>query len=149
MVMRLYLIPLTCQRSLSVLFSTMNGWTAADIRTALRGMRFIQYAKIIGIVDVYSAMISNRVYQNKRDLLSVLKELNRLSFSTLDPQFTHSFIKHMMPNFIGKRAELTTGEIGLIVMTHPTELFHPLIQIENDFIDMTVNRQYEIKHIYI
>lgn len=115
----------------------------------LTGESIHPISKIIAVVDIYSAMISERVYQEKRDLLYVLKELYRLSFNELDPLTTHTFIKHMMPNFIGKRIELVTGETGMIVMTHPTEFFHPLIQIDDRFIDMTAEREYEIKHVYL
>ncbi|MFX3631908.1 MAG: HD-GYP domain-containing protein [Candidatus Pristimantibacillus sp.] len=106
-------------------------------------------SKIISVVDIYSAMISERVYQEKRDLLFVLKELYKLSFRELDANTTHTFIKHMIPNFIGKKALLESGEIGVIVMTHPTEFFRPLIQIDDRFIDLTVEREYEILEIYI
>lgn len=106
-------------------------------------------SKIISVVDIYSAMISERVYQEKRDLLFVLKELYKLSFRELDANTAHTFIKHMIPNFIGKKALLESGEIGVIVMTHPTEFFRPLIQIEDRFIDMTVEREYEILEFYI
>lgn len=106
-------------------------------------------SKIIAVVDIYSAMISKRVYQKQRDLLVVLKELYQLSFNELDPFTTHTFIKHMIPNFIGKRVELVNGEIGIIVLTHPTEFFHPLIQIGDHFIDMSIKRELEIKHIHL
>jgi putative nucleotidyltransferase with HDIG domain len=106
-------------------------------------------SKIVAVADVYSAMISDRVYQEKRDLLYVLRELYRMSFAELDPTIAHTFIRHMIPNFIGKRVELESGDIGTIVMTHPTEFFRPLIQIDNEFIDLTVERTHEIREVYM
>lgn len=115
----------------------------------LTGDKIHPVSKIIAVVDIYSAMISQRVYQQKRDLLFVLKELYKLSFKELDPFTTHTFIKHMMPNFIGKRVELVSGESGIIVMTHPTEFFRPLIQIGESFIDMATDRDYEIHQVFL
>lgn len=115
----------------------------------LTGDEIHPISKIIAVVDIYSAMISQRVYQQKRDLLFVLKELYRLSFKELDPFTTQTFIKHMIPNFIGKRVELVSGETGIIIMTHPTEFFRPLIQIDAQFIDMSIEREYEIKHVHL
>lgn len=106
------------------------------------------FGKIIAIADIYSAMISSRVYQKERDLLFVLKELYRLSFTELDPVITHSFIAHMIPNFIGKRINLNDGRTGTIVMTHPTEYFSPLIQVDSEFIDLTQVRSLDITHVY-
>lgn len=106
-------------------------------------------SKIIAVADVYSAMISSRVYQKKRDLLYVLKELHRMSFSELDAHTTHTFIKHMIPNFIGKQVELENGEVGTIIMTHATEFFCPLIRIDDRFVDLSIERQLQIMHVYM
>ncbi|WP_372662060.1 HD-GYP domain-containing protein [Cohnella sp.] len=106
-------------------------------------------AKLVAVADVYSAMISTRVYREKRDLLYVLKELYELSFTELDPDITHTFIRHLVPNFIGKKVELTTGDRGNIIMTNPTDFFRPLIQIGEQFIDLSSKRNYEIKQIFM
>jgi putative nucleotidyltransferase with HDIG domain len=106
-------------------------------------------ARIVAVVDVYSAMISMRVYREKRDLLHVLREIYRMSFKELDAKTAHTFIKHMIPNFIGKRAELDNGQTGIIIMTHPTEFFRPLVQIDDRFVDLTVERDIEVKEIIL
>jgi putative nucleotidyltransferase with HDIG domain len=115
----------------------------------ITGEQMHPFSKIVAVSDVYSAMISSRVYQEKRDLLFVLKELYRMSFSELDPVTTHTFIKHMIPNFIGKRVELTSGQSGTIVMTHPSEFFRPLVQIDHNFIDLSVDRSLEVKQVFM
>lgn len=115
----------------------------------INGEQIHPVAKIVAVADVYSAMISSRVYQEKRDLLYVLKELYRMSFNELDPFTTHTFIKHMIPNFIGKQVELQSGETGIIIMTHPSEFFRPLIQINGEFIDLSLERSLEVKHVYM
>ncbi|RAP75480.1 HD-GYP domain-containing protein [Paenibacillus montanisoli] len=106
-------------------------------------------SKIVAVADVYSAMISARVYQKKRDLLFVLKELYRMSYNELDAFTTHTFIKHMIPNFIGKQVELESGEIGTIIMTHPSEFFRPLIRVNDRFIDLTAERSLEVKQVIL
>lgn len=116
---------------------------------ALQDDEIHPYARIVAVVDIYSAMISARVYQKERDLLYVLRELYRLSFTELDPVTTHAFIRHMIPNFIGKNVLLNNEEMGIIIMTHPTEFFRPLVQIGEDFIDMSIDRDYEIKQVFL
>jgi putative nucleotidyltransferase with HDIG domain len=106
-------------------------------------------ARIVAVADVYSAMISTRVYSDKRDLLHVLKELHELSFQELDPEITHTFIRHMVPNFIGKKVELSDGQTGHIVMTHPTDFFRPLVQVGDQFIDLSVQRNLEINQVFM
>jgi putative nucleotidyltransferase with HDIG domain len=113
----------------------------------LAGNEIHAISRIVAVADVYSAMISSRVYSEKRDLLLVLRELHQLSFRELDPEVTHTFIKHMIPNFIGKKVELSNGELGSIVMTNATDFFRPLIKIDDRFIDLSAEREYEIKQI--
>lgn len=111
------------------------------------GERIHPYAKICAIADIYSAMISTRVYREKRDLLNVLRELHQLSFSELDPHITLTFIRHMVPNFIGKKAVLKSGEVGEIIMTNQNDLFRPLIRIGDKFIDLSRARELEVYEI--
>jgi putative nucleotidyltransferase with HDIG domain len=107
------------------------------------------YAKIVAVADVYSAMICNRIYQHKRDLLVVLRELHRMSFGELDPKATQVFIKNMIPNFIGKRAELSDGRVGTIIMTNPTDFFRPLVQVDDEFIDLSHEHSLDITSITV
>lgn len=107
------------------------------------------YAKIVAVADVYTAMISNRVYQTKQELLTVLKELNSLSFSQLSPEPTQALISHLLPNFIGKRVLLSTGKSGIIIMTNPTDFFRPLIQTDTDFIDLARKPEIIIQKVFL
>lgn len=102
-------------------------------------------SKIVAVADIYSAMISSRVYREKQDLFVVLKEMHDLSFGELDPTITQTFIRRMIPNFIGKKAELSDGRIGEIVMNHSTDFFSPLINVGGEFIDLAKSTL-EIRH---
>jgi len=115
----------------------------------LSGEQIHPMARIVAVADVYSAMISSRVYSEKKDLLFVLRELYELSFKELDPDATHTFIRHMLPNFIGKRVELSNGDFGTIVMTNPTDFFRPLVQVEEQFLDLAVARDLSILHVHM
>jgi len=115
----------------------------------LKGDDIHPVSRIVAVADTYSAMISSRIYQSKRDLMYVLKELYKESFSHLDPYVAHTFIRHMLPNFIGKKVELSGGLSGTIVMNHPTDFFRPLIRTEDGFIDLSTTPQFEINHVYV
>jgi putative nucleotidyltransferase with HDIG domain len=106
-------------------------------------------SKIVAVADIYSAMISTRVYQKERDMLHVLKELHRVSFTEIDPQICIIFIKNMLPHFIGKKVSLSNGEVGNIVMTNPTDFFRPLVQINKQFIDLSHHHEIDIDKIYM
>ncbi len=106
-------------------------------------------AKIVAIADIYSAMITTRVYQKKRDLFSVLKEIHSISFTGLDAQITQRFIENMLPSFLGKKALFSNGQVGIIIRINPFDYFHPLVQIGTDFVDLSNQNFLEIEEIYI
>jgi HD-GYP domain-containing protein (c-di-GMP phosphodiesterase class II) len=107
------------------------------------------YAQIAAVADVYSAMTSPRVYQSKQELISVLRELHNLSFGKLNGKPVHAFIQHLMPNFIGKRVLLDTGDMGVIIMNNPVDVFRPLVQIEGKVLDLSRERHVSIVDIYM
>lgn len=106
------------------------------------------WSAIIAVADVYSAMTSNRVYQDKQELINVLKELHRLSFGQLAPEPTHTFIRNMLPYFINKKVRLTNGEYGYIVMNHPTDFFRPLVRVSDRFVDLSTERELDIEEVF-
>jgi len=104
-------------------------------------------ARVLAVADVCSAMISTRTYRERRDLLHVLRELHRLSFNELDPTVVHTFIRRLLPFFVGKTAVLSNGESGVIVMTNPTDFFRPLIRCGETFIDVSRQQGVEVVDI--
>ncbi|RUT29505.1 HD-GYP domain-containing protein [Paenibacillus zeisoli] len=117
-----------------------NGLTSSEIHP---------FAKITAIADVYSAMTSNRVYQNKQELITVLHELYRLSFGKFSAEPTQAFIRHMLPNFIGKRVRLSSGELGSIVMTNPSDFFRPLVKTDTRFADLSREMNIDIQEVFM
>jgi hypothetical protein len=54
-----------------------------------------------------------------------------------------------MPNFIGKRVLLSTGDMGVIVMNNPLDVFRPLVQSEGIFLDLSRERKIAVVEIYM
>jgi putative nucleotidyltransferase with HDIG domain len=104
-------------------------------------------SKIVAVADVYSAMISDRVYQKKRDLFNVLQELDRMSYDELDPLVVQTFIKNMANLFVGKRAVLNSGDTATVVMVNHTDLFRPLVYVDRRFVNLAKERDLNIEKI--
>lgn len=117
-----------------------SGLTKSDIHP---------YAQIAAVADIYSAMTSKRVYQSKQELISVLREINNLSFGKLNAKTVQAFIQHLMPNFIGKRVLLNTGDIGVIIMNNLVDIFRPLVKVDGMFVDLSRERNVAIVEIYM
>lgn len=55
----------------------------------------------------------------------------------------------MIPNFIGKRVLLSSGETGYIVLTHPSDMFKPLVQVDDHFVNLTDHPELVIEEVYV
>ncbi|MDU5946176.1 MAG: HD family phosphohydrolase, partial [Paenibacillus macerans] len=62
---------------------------------------------------------------------------------------TQALIRHLLPNFIGKKVLLSTGEVGSIVMTNQTDFFRPLVQTDARFVDLSKERETIIEDVYL
>lgn len=107
------------------------------------------YAQIAAVADIYSAMTTHRIYQSKQELISVLREINTLSFGKLNGKPVQAFIHHLMPNFINKRVLLSTGDMGVIIMNNPLDVFRPLVQSDGKFLDLSRERKIAVVEIYM
>ncbi len=107
------------------------------------------YARITAVADTYSAMTSKRVYQSKKEQLTTLQELYKLSFGQLSGEAVQALIRHLIPNFIGKKVLLTTGETGHIVMTNHSDFFRPLVKTETRFADLSKEPETAIQEVFM
>lgn len=104
------------------------------------------FAMIVAIADVYDAMTSDRVYRPRIcpfDVVKILEDGNdKYSANFLIPlleQITEVYINHTV--------RLSNDAIGRIVMINRNELSKPVIQVKNDFVDLTRLRKIKIEEI--
>lgn len=105
------------------------------------------FSRIVAVADVFHAMSSNRVYQDRSPLYAVLEEMEREMFLKLDPEITYLFIKNTMNSLIGRRVLLTDGQKGKIVLVPENDPIRPLIKVENQFIDLRFKQNLQIDQI--
>ncbi|MGE4284081.1 MAG: HD-GYP domain-containing protein [Clostridia bacterium] len=101
-----------------------------------KGPQIHQYAKIVGIADVFDAMTSDKVYKKKRFPFEVFEELERMAFNKLEPELLFLFLKNMAKYYVGEIVQLNTGEYGEIVFINPTCVYKPIIKVDNAFVDL-------------
>jgi len=107
------------------------------------------YTKIVAVANIYMSMITSRNYQLKQSLITVLRKVNDLGFGQLHPKTVQVLIWNLLPSFIGKNVQLSNGETGIIVMNNPTDIFKPLIQVDNEFRDLAKERKISVDEVYI
>jgi len=115
----------------------------------LKGDDIHPVGRIVAVADVYSAMISERSYRQKKHLLEVLREIYQMSFSQLDPHIVQTFLRQMMPSFIGKAVRLSDGRVARIAMVYEHDWFGPLVHVEGEFIDLSREKHLRIEEFAV
>lgn len=101
-------------------------------------------SKIIALADVYDAMTNNRSYRDAFCPFSVFEELEKDGIGVFDTTYLMIFLKNIINNYINNEVLLSDGTIGKIIMINNTSLSRPIIQINNDFIDLSKYKKEEL-----
>lgn len=105
-----------------------------------------EIARIIAIVDVFDAMTSDRVYHSKKDTFEVLKYMHDLHHE-FDLCYLRVFTENMLDILMGEQVVLSNNQVGKIVFKNPYRPFSPLIQMENQFIDLSQEKDLKIERV--
>lgn len=98
----------------------------------LREDEINEYARIIGLVDVYEAMIHSRPQRERFLHFSAIKEI----IKTGKEKFARRYLKALVNIFsifpLYSYIELNSGAIGRVIGTHPDQPLRPRLQILYD-----------------
>lgn len=103
----------------------------------LKGGEIDQFSKIVGIADIFHAMISKRVYKDPLPLERVLVEMSNYAFNILEPSITLRFIQWVMEMAVGNHVLLSNGSIGKIVLINANNPTQPLVEVNGHYIDLS------------
>lgn len=104
------------------------------------------HARIVAIADVYDAITSERVYDEKRSTLVAVQELAQEMFGKLDGNGCATFLGNVQKYLVGHKVILTTGEEAEVVYVKPTFLEKPIVRsASGEFIDLEVRHDIEVR----
>lgn len=120
-----------------------------------KGDRIHEFARIVGMVDVYTAMTSPRAHRRKMNGYDAMKHILSLSGAHFDPSVVKAFLASLSLYPVGSIVRLTDQSIGIVVAAHPKFVYRPQVKIKRaptgeDFgaegviIDLSENRTMNI-----
>lgn len=116
----------------------------------LRKEKIHPYAEIVAVANEYIAMTSPDASGSRQDILTVLRNIYNLGFGKLNEKAVQALTANLLPNFIGKKVKLSNGETATIVWNNPTDIFKPLVQIDDwQFRDLSRERNIDLVHVFM
>lgn len=88
-----------------------------------------RFARLIAIVDVFDAVTSDRCYREGLPTVDAMRILYRERGKQFDPDMVEAFIRMVGVYPPGSLVELNTGEVAVVIATHPSYKLRPRVEI--------------------
>jgi HD-GYP domain-containing protein (c-di-GMP phosphodiesterase class II) len=95
----------------------------------LRGDEIREFAKILGVADVYEACTHPRPYRKALIPYDALQELIEMRGDFFHPRYIKALMNALTVFPLGSWVQLNTGESGRVTMTNRKNLMRPVIQV--------------------
>lgn len=110
-----------------------------------RGAEIPLYGRILGVVDIFDAILSDRIYSAKVSPYKAIEILKDESFGKLDPKVVNVLVKNIADFYVGNIVKLSNGEMGEVILLNKSNVTRPLIKVNEDrYLDLSTNYGVEI-----
>ncbi len=110
----------------------------------LKGEKINLFGRIIAIADTFDAITANKPYSTKNSPLKAIEEIQANSFNHLDPYICKIFVNNNIDYYNGRAIRLSNEQVGNIVYINPIEITKPIVCCENEYHDLSVERDMEV-----
>ncbi|MEP6191183.1 MAG: HD-GYP domain-containing protein [Marinobacter sp.] len=98
----------------------------------LKAQQVPYFAKIVGLVDTYDAITSDRVYDKGRASMQALEAIHKHRGTQFDKELAEAFIQMIGIYPPGSIVEMLNGEVGIVVESHPKHKLKPKVLMVRD-----------------
>lgn len=113
----------------------------------LTGDKIDKFAKIVAIADVYDAMTSARIYRGPMCPFRVIELFENEGLQKYDAHFILTFLENVCNTYLHYNVQLSDGRIGKVIFINKNILSRPLIQCDNEIIDLADKKDLHIEQI--
>ncbi|THF84202.1 HD-GYP domain-containing protein [Cohnella fermenti] len=115
----------------------------------LRNSQVDPLSRIVAVADVFHAMSSKRPYHEALPFHEVVTQMRAGAFGELDSKVVNVFLEKLFVHLIGHQIKLTDGRWGEVVYLNPHDDLHPLVKVEETFVDLSQIRDLHILEIVL
>ena len=109
--------------------------------------RIDTYAKIVGIVDVYDAMTSARIYRGPMCPFRVIELYENEGLQKYDAHFILTFLENVSNTYLHYTVQLSDGRAGKIIFINKNALSKPIVQCGDEMVDLSKEKDLHVDRI--
>jgi len=98
----------------------------------LKGRQISEMAQILGVVDVFDALVSERPYRRRLLPHEAVKELLVSERSTFPREILKALVEQLSVYPLGTTVRLTTGEVGTVMRVNSRYPLRPVVRVTED-----------------
>lgn len=106
-----------------------------------------EFAKIVAIADIYDAMTSARVYRGPLCPFDVIGVFEVEGYQKFEPRYMIPFLEGIVNSYLNSMVILSDGRRGTVVMNNKNTLSRPVVQIGDEFVDLSQEKSLYIRAI--
>jgi HD-GYP domain-containing protein (c-di-GMP phosphodiesterase class II) len=107
-------------------------WNGQGYPNKLKGRQICEFAQIIGVVDVFDALVSPRGYRRRFFPHEAVRELIVAERTAFPREVVKALVEQLSAYPLGTSVRLTTGEIGSVMRINTRYPLRPVVWIEGD-----------------
>jgi hypothetical protein len=107
-------------------------WNGQGYPNKLKGRQISEYSQIIGVVDVFDALVSPRGYRRRFFPHEAVRELMVVERTAFPREIIKALVEQLSAYPLGTSVRLTTGEVGSVKRINTHYPLRPVVWIEGD-----------------
>ncbi|MDE3221578.1 MAG: HD domain-containing protein [Nitrospirota bacterium] len=107
-------------------------WNGQGYPNKLKGRQISEFAQIIGVVDVFDALVSPRGYRRRFFPHEAVRELIVAERTAFPREVVKALVEQLSAYPLGTSVRLTTGEVGSVTRVNSRYPLRPVVWIEGD-----------------
>ncbi len=119
-------------------------WNGQGYPNKLKGRQISEFAQIIGVVDVFDALVSPRGYRRRFFPHEAVRELMVAERTAFPREVVKALVEQLSAYPLGTSVRLTTGEVGSVMRVMTKYPLRPVVWIEGDAVRGQEGRQLDL-----
>lgn len=107
-------------------------WNGQGYPNKLKGRQVCEFAQIIGVVDIFDALVSPRGYRRRFFPHEAVRELMVAERTSFPREVIKALVEQLSAYPLGTSVRLTTGEIGAVMRVNTRYPLRPVVWVEGD-----------------
>ena len=119
-------------------------WNGQGYPNKLKGRQICEFAQIIGVVDIFDALVSPRGYRRRFFPHEAVRELMVAERMSFPREVIKALVEQLSAYPLGTSVRLTTGEVGSVMRVNTRYPLRPVVWIEGDAVYGQEGRQLDL-----